>query len=144
SYGNGSAMRVAPIGLAYFNDLKKASSIAIESSRPTHSHPLAYQGAVLQCIAVATATASGEHEASAFLQALRSGLSHFTDLMQDTSKLEVALNEIERGLQRGATCAEMSLILGTGIAAYEAVPIALYCFLRHPDSFAQVIHEAVF
>ena len=144
SYGNGSAMRVAPIGLAYFNDLKKAASIAIESSRPTHSHPLAYQGAVLQCLAVAIATASSEFASSAFLAALRSCLSYFSDLMQDTSKFERALDEIEKGLQRAATCAEMSTVLGTGIAAYEAVPMALYCFLRHPDSFAQVIHDAAF
>lgn len=144
SYGNGSAMRVAPIGLAHFNDLKKASSIAIESSRPTHSHPLAYQGAVLQCIALAIATASAEFTASTFLQPLRGGLSYFTGLMQDTSKFDLALDEIERGLRRGAKCAEMSAILGTGIAAYEAVPMALYCFLRHFDSLEQVVHEAIF
>jgi poly(ADP-ribose) glycohydrolase ARH3 len=137
-------MRVAPIGLAYFNDLKRAASTAIESSRPTHSHPLAYQGAVLQSIAVATAATLHEFDASVFLQVLRGTLSYFTDLMQDTSKFELGLDEIERGLKRGATCGEMSSILGTGIAAYEAVPMALYCFLRHPDSFTQVIHEAVF
>ena len=47
SYGNGSAMRVAPVGLAHRGDTKTAVSVAIESSRPTHSHSLAFQGAVL-------------------------------------------------------------------------------------------------
>lgn len=38
----------------------------------------------------------------------------------------------------------MSGTLGTGVTAHEAVPMALYCFLRHPRSYAEVIHHAVF
>jgi len=144
SFGNGSAMRVAPIGLAYRNDLKKAAATAIESSRPTHSHPLAYQAAVLQCLAVAIAAASTEFSCDAFLKPLRASLVYFDDLMQDTSRFTGALRALEEGLARGASCAEMSTILGTGVTAYEAVPMALYCFLRHPHSFADVIHHAVF
>src|SRR6516164_7679036 len=55
SYGNGSAMRAAPIGLVYHRDLEKAAAVAVASSRPTHSHSLAYQGVELQVIAVASA-----------------------------------------------------------------------------------------
>lgn len=146
SYGNGSAMRVAPIGLAFANDLRKAASVAAESSRPTHSHPLAYQGALLQCLAVASAAVAepGGLDPIALLRLLRTSLGRFIDLMQDTSKYERALDAIEDGLERGATCAEMSSILGTGVEAYEAVPMALYCFLRHRDSFADCLHQAVF
>jgi poly(ADP-ribose) glycohydrolase ARH3 len=144
SLGNGSAMRVAPIGLAYLNDRKKAAAIAIESSRPTHSHPLAYQGAVLQCLAVVIAAASAEFSSETFLQPLRASLVYFDDLMQDTTRFAGALREIEEGLARGASCAEMSSILGTGVTAHEAVPMALYCFLRHPHSYADVIHHSVF
>src|SRR5690349_2975667 len=86
SLGNGSAMRVAPIGLAYRDDSKKAVATAIESSRPTHSHPLAYQGAVVQCLAVAIAAASTEFSPDAFLKPLRASLVYFDDLMQDTSR----------------------------------------------------------
>ena len=132
SHGNGSATRVAPVGLAYHRDLKKLSELAIESSRPTHSHPLAYQGA-------ATRVAPAD-----FLGRMRSGLRQFDDLLQDTSKFATALDAIESGLARDASCLEMSNVLGTGISAWEAVPMALYCFLRHADSFERVIHEAVF
>jgi poly(ADP-ribose) glycohydrolase ARH3 len=38
----------------------------------------------------------------------------------------------------------MSSVLGTGVTAHEALPMALYCFLRHPASYADVIHQAVF
>ena len=117
SYGNGSAMRVAPVGLAYFGDADAAASVAIESSRPTHSHSLAYQGAVIQTLAVAAATASGEALPAAFLQPLRSGLARFSHLMQDTSRFARALDSIEQGLARGASCGEMSSRLGTGLDA---------------------------
>ena len=144
SYGNGSAMRVAPVGLAFFDDPARLKSVAIESSRPTHSHPLAYQGAVLQSIAVATAVETVRFSTASFLDPMRQALTHFTDLLQDTSKFAAALDAIQRGLESGASCSQMSSTLGTGIAAYEAVSTALYCFLRHPNSFEQVIHEAVF
>ncbi|HZN66786.1 MAG TPA: ADP-ribosylglycohydrolase family protein, partial [Tepidisphaeraceae bacterium] len=144
SYGDGSAMRVAPIGLACFDRPREAMSLAIESSRPTHCHPLAFQGAAFQAIAVATAVAADEFAPAAFLQPLRAALGYFAGLMQDTARFSTALDDIERGLARGASCAELSETLGTGIEVYEAAPMALYCFLRHPQSFADVIHQAVF
>lgn len=144
SHGNGSAMRVAPVGLAYFSDLKTAATVAQESSRPTHSHPRAYQGAVLQCLAVAIATNLSEFSLEPFLQPMRESLAWFSDLLWDTSKFTSALDAIEHGLQHSTSCLEMSSVLGNGIVAHEAVPMALYCFLRHSESYAQVLHEAVF
>lgn len=144
SHGNGSAMRVAPIGLAYFGNVKKVASVAVESSRPTHSHPLAYQGAVLQALAVATAVNAIDADPATFLNPLRSNLQYFADLQWDTSSFAGALDAIEAGLKRGVPCSEMSGALGTGVTAHESVPMALYCFLRHPHSFAEVLHEAIF
>jgi poly(ADP-ribose) glycohydrolase ARH3 len=125
--------------------MKKAAAVARESSRPTHSHPLAYQGASLQAVAVALATAALDRlDPAAFLRSLRETLRYFDDLMQDTGKFSAALDAIEQGLVRGAPCAEMSETLGTGVTAQEAVPMAIYCFLRHADCYADVIHHAVF
>jgi poly(ADP-ribose) glycohydrolase ARH3 len=144
SYGNGSAMRVAPIGLAYFKDPRSAVAVAIESSRPTHTHPWAFQGAVLQTLAVSAAASTDNCTPSAFLPPLRTALRPFADLMQDTSPFNVALDTIEDGLRRGASCSDMAAILGTGVTVHEAVPMAIYCFLRHPDSYECVLHEAIF
>lgn len=144
SHGNGSAMRVAPVGLAYFGNLKRAASVAIESSRPTHSHPLAYQGAVLQAVAVATAVSAAHSDPHTFLEPLRAHLQWFADLQWDISQFAGKLDAIENGLAQGRSCGEMSALLGTGVGAHESVPMALYCFLRHPDSFQAVLHEAIF
>ena len=98
----------------------------------------------LKRFAVATAATSSDFVLGDFLRHMRASLSWFTDLLQDTSKFNNALDAIEVGIERGATCLSMSETLGTGITAYEAVPMALYCFLSHPESYERVIHEAVF
>ncbi len=44
SYGNGSAMRIAPIGVLYYDNPSKLREIACQSSRITHTHILAVEG----------------------------------------------------------------------------------------------------
>jgi poly(ADP-ribose) glycohydrolase ARH3 len=144
SLGNGSATRVAPVGLAYFQDPKRVAAVARESSRPTHSHPLALQGAMIQALSVATAVRLEPFSVEPFLAAARGVLDYFSDLMQDVTPFARSLDAIEQGLSRGASCAELAATLGTGVTAQEAVATALYCFLRHPDSYADVIGHAVF
>ena len=87
SYGNGGADARCPVGLASASKARGAMSLAIESSRPTHSHPLAFAGGVLQAVAVTTAAAADECAPAAFLRPLRAVLRDFDDLMQDTSTL---------------------------------------------------------
>jgi len=52
SFGNGAAMRIAPIALLYFNDLNKLKEAAYWSSHITHAHNLGKEGAALQAYAV--------------------------------------------------------------------------------------------
>ena len=144
SYGNGGVARVAPIGLAFHTDPAQAARVAVESSRPTHAHPLACQGAALHAVAVATAVSQSHFDASQYLRRARATLSYFADLLQDTTPYTRALDVIEQGLAGDIPCSELAETLGTGIASHEAFPMALYCFLRHPDSFTDVLHHAIF
>jgi poly(ADP-ribose) glycohydrolase ARH3 len=64
--------------------------------------------------------------------------------MQDISKFSTALDTIEQALARNAPCAEIAPIRGTGVDVFEAVPTALYCFLRHPHAFPDALHHAIF
>jgi poly(ADP-ribose) glycohydrolase ARH3 len=73
SYGNGSAMRVAPVGLFLHNDLPGILKLARTSSVVTHSHYLAVQGAAFQASAVA-AGARGAFERGQFLRILGADL----------------------------------------------------------------------
>ena len=53
SGGNGTVMRIAPIGLFYCHDLKGLKVSAIKSSIITHSHPAASAGAIVIARAIA-------------------------------------------------------------------------------------------
>jgi ADP-ribosylglycohydrolase len=55
SFGNGSAMRVAPVGAYFADDLDAAVTHAVRSADVTHTHPEATAGAI--AVAVATALA---------------------------------------------------------------------------------------
>lgn len=57
SYGNGAAMRVAPLGAYFAGDLDRAAGQAIRASEVTHAHPEGIAGGVL--VAVATAFVTG-------------------------------------------------------------------------------------
>ena len=59
SFGNGGAMRIAPIGCFYYSDLKAVEENAILSARITHNHPEGLAGAVAQATAVALALQHG-------------------------------------------------------------------------------------
>ena len=53
SGGNGTAMRVSPIGLFYCKDIKNLEKSALKSSIITHSHPAASAGAIVIARAIA-------------------------------------------------------------------------------------------
>ena len=57
SFGNGAAMRVAPVGLLFRDDRRRLWEQARLSALPTHLHPLGVEGARLTALAVAPAPA---------------------------------------------------------------------------------------
>jgi poly(ADP-ribose) glycohydrolase ARH3 len=143
SYGNGSAMRVAPVGLMFHNDLRGLIQVARTSSSVTHSHFLALQGAALQATAVAVALKS-PFEFVHFMTMLTSTLSWFEDLGQDTSVYKTALARICEGMKNKISPLKMSSLLGNGIKVQEAVPMAIYCYCANPHSFEKAVESAIF
>ena len=47
SFGNGAAMRVAPIGLLFYDDAEGLREIAYRMAELTHTHPLGKEGAAI-------------------------------------------------------------------------------------------------
>jgi poly(ADP-ribose) glycohydrolase ARH3 len=137
SYGNGAAMRIAPIGVFYHNNLIKLREVAYKSSQITHAHRLGKEGAALQAYAIAQAVSLGQQEAleqASFLAKLISYTSEET--------YREKLNRIGALLacqDRGRVITE----LGNGVEAFNSVPTAIYCFLSHPRSFAQAVLYAI-
>jgi poly(ADP-ribose) glycohydrolase ARH3 len=135
SFGNGAAMRAAPLGLYYHRDAERLEAATATASSITHAHPLGIAGGVL--IARATALALDPALGSlAYLDALRErcGETGFTARL-------VAAREL---LGTDPPVAEVRNRLGNGIRAEESAVTAVYAFCRHRDrDFAALMEWVV-
>jgi poly(ADP-ribose) glycohydrolase ARH3 len=137
SFGNGSAMRIAPVGVFYHDDLAMLKDVAYKSSQITHSHELGKEGAALQACAVALAV-SLEPAAAFDPEEFLAKLGRFVQHEVYKQKLE-NIGELLGKTDRARVVAE----LGNGIEAFNSVPTAIYSFLSHPHSFEESILFAV-
>ena len=137
SYGNGAAMRVAPVGVFYHDDLEQLRSVAYGQSQITHVHELGMEGAAIQAYAIAfavNADPSSELDCYAFLRKLKD----FTHNEVYKRKLEIVwklLGETNK--------VRVARELGNGVEAYNSVPTAIYCFLRNWGSFEEAVLYAI-
>ena len=137
SYGNGSAMRIAPIGVFYHDNPAMLTEIAYKSSQITHAHNLGKEGASLQAYAIALAT--NLEPRLAFDRG--DFLAKLINYVQQAVYKE-KLDKIKRLLTEPDK-ARVAIELGNGIEAFNSVPAAIYSFLTHPDSFAQAVLNAI-
>jgi len=137
SYGNGSAMRIAPIGVFYHDNPAMLREVVYKSSQITHAHNLGKEGAALQAYAIALATNLEPTEA--FHQG--DFLAKLTSFVQDAVYKE-KLNMIDELIEQPDK-EEVIIELGNGIEAFNSVPTAIYSFLSQPHSFAQAVLHAI-
>lgn len=130
SYGNGAAMRVAPIGLLFHNDLDRVEREAELSALLTHSHPVGIDGARLLAIAVAIVICEPEFDPAGFYRELRR--------RAQTDEFLAALDTAA-----GLSANDYIGLLGTSIEAHRSVPTALACFAGDSDSFSDVVGRAI-
>lgn len=135
SYGNGAAMRVAPVALFAFPDIDMAAELARRTAIITHTHPEAIDGAVAQALAITILLAKiGPVEPSRLTIAL---LDHV-----ETPVFKNKLSYVERHIG-DRPVGELADVLGTGIAAHASVVTALSCFLTHHNSFPDAVKAAI-
>lgn len=130
SYGNGAAMRVAPIGLFFRDDTARLRDEARLSSLPTHRHRLGIEGAQLLALAVAHCSRVERFDRDAFFGELIAGC----ESQEYLAKLRQAA-----AVGSPAELAE----LGNGIAALESVPTALASFGLEPESYEKAVGQAI-
>ena len=137
SFGNGSAMRIAPVGVFYHDDPIMLREVAYKSSQITHAHKLGKEGAALQAYAIALAANLAPQ--TSFDQG--SFLTKLTDFVEEAIYKE-KLDKIKELLAQPDR-ARAAMELGNGIEAFNSVPSAIYSFLIHHDSFTQAVIHAV-
>ena len=125
SFGNGGAMRSAPVGLFFASRPEELVEAARRAARVTHAHPLGEEGAVL--IAVATVCAAAGDAPSDLLAAV---VRH-SEVEPFQVRLRIARDWIEADASPDAP--EVSGQLGNGIAAVDSCITAIYSALRFRD-----------
>jgi poly(ADP-ribose) glycohydrolase ARH3 len=133
SFGNGAAMRVAPVGLLFRNHPKRLREQARLSALPTHRHPLGIEGAQLLALAVgiASRTDRDRFDRADFVERL----SAACESAEYRAKIEEA-GRIQHPDQLAG--------LGNGIEALHSVPTAIASFALTPDSFESTIANVIF
>ena len=117
SFGNGSAMRVSPVGWA-FDTLEKTIEEAQKSAECTHNHPEGIKGA--ESVAAAMFLARTGHSKTGIKNFIQSRFHY------DLSR---TLAEIKPGYKFNETC-------------QETVPEAITCFLES-ENYEDAIRKAI-
>jgi poly(ADP-ribose) glycohydrolase ARH3 len=130
SFGNGAAMRVAPVGLMFRHDPHRLWDEARLSALPTHVHPLGVEGAQLLALAVGLASTTTQLDRDEYFVAL-------------TAKCSCL--EYSGPLRRAATIdnpRDLGLF-GNGIEATSSVVTAIAAFGLTPNSYEQTVANAI-
>ncbi|MBP2586890.1 ADP-ribosylglycohydrolase [Streptomyces sp. PvR006] len=135
SWGNGAAMRVAPLGAWHAADLDVVAEQAARQSTVSHHHPEAVAGAVAAALAAALAARSRGGPAPARPEFLGDVAARLPD-GDVRSGLRIAARMSERTSVRHA-----AEVLGSGyrMSGPDTVPYALWCAAGHLDD----LHEGL-
>jgi poly(ADP-ribose) glycohydrolase ARH3 len=146
SWGNGAAMRIAPVGMFFYDDDRRLIDMAVHTAEITHTHPAGVAGAVAQAVAVGRA-----------VRCAVGGDTLSTDsLIDDAAR---AAGEIDEDTGRemariaGLSAHDLDGVVGEIVSAFRrdvsapgAVPAALAAFVlvhRMEGGFADVVMAAV-
>ncbi|MDX2853651.1 ADP-ribosylglycohydrolase family protein [Actinacidiphila glaucinigra] len=137
SYGNGAAMRVAPLGAWLAADPEGAAEAAAAQAAVSHHHPEAAAGAVAVALAAAFAARSRGGPAP------RDLLAAVADRVPD-SDVRSGLRTAGR-FPEGTSVRHAAEVLGSGygVSAPDTVPFALWCAARHLDDLEGGLWETV-
>ncbi|MEU8138153.1 ADP-ribosylglycohydrolase family protein [Streptodolium elevatio] len=129
SWGNGAAMRVAPLGAWFADDPERAAYEAARSAEVTHRHPEGVAGAVAVAVGTALACDRTAHLApDAFVAAVAAATP--------PGLVRTRLDSARRLLDR-ADAAQVGRTLGNGrrVSAPDTVLFTIWVAARHRDDF---------
>ena len=126
SYGNGGAMRVAPVAMFFAAQPGELVAAARASACITHAHPLGEEGAVVVAAAVAAAALATEGSA-AIPKVLAATVAQCSS--SPFVARSVHLQELLQSPEPPSP-QHVRQLLGNGIAASDSCVTAVYCALR--------------
>jgi ADP-ribosylglycohydrolase len=136
SFGNGAAMRVAPIGAYFVDDLDQVVEHARRSAEVTHAHPEAAAGAVAVALAAACAwRLGGSHP----LPGPRDFLDTILPLVPESEVCEKIQVARELPVETTVQAAVTALGNGSFVSAQDTVPFVLWCAAHRLGNFEEAL-----
>jgi len=140
SCGNGGAMRVAPLGAYFADDLDEVVRQAKASAEVTHAHPDGQAGAVAVAIAAAVAWRMGTGKEPRSGEALLQAAFKHTPEGPTNEGIAKAL---KMPLDYDPRTAASALGSGYRVLSLDTVPFALWCAARHLDNYEEALWTTV-
>ncbi len=140
SAGNGPAMRSAILGAA-IDDVGELSRFVRAATIITHSDPKAFEGALAVALA-AWCARRGIHNPAEFL-------AHFRRAAGESASDEflALLLAVEESVAAEQSTLDFAARIGCGNGIsgyiYHTVPVALHCWLSHPENYRDAIDEII-
>jgi ADP-ribosylglycohydrolase len=140
SFGNGSAMRVAPVGAWFHDDMAKTVKFAAASAVVTHAHPEGIAGAIAVAVATAAAVAGRGRPAEEVAGEIFNAARTFTP----EGKTADGIARAQR-LGPGAPRREAVAALGngSGISCMDTVPFCLWNACRCLADYRETIISTI-
>jgi ADP-ribosylglycohydrolase len=140
SMGNGGAMRVAPLGAYFAEDLERVVKEAQASSVVTHVHPEGVAGTVAVAVAAAMASLLRNDPPAERVRKL------FDVVLKSTRESEVRrkillASQIPRDM--GAEQAAKALGRGDLVTAPDTVPFCVWVAAHHLDNYVEALSTAI-
>ncbi|XP_001607700.1 ADP-ribose glycohydrolase ARH3-like isoform X1 [Nasonia vitripennis] len=142
SFGNGAAMRVAPVALFCYNHYDNLREFAKKQSLITHTHKIGVDGAILQAIAIQQSIHIHPDDQLNVIDFVDELVNKMNFVEEDEEGLDLVeaqpyksqLNLIKKLLQEegeeNPIDDKVIKNLGNDISGLRSVPTAIFCFLR--------------
>jgi ADP-ribosylglycohydrolase len=131
SYGNGAAMRVAPVGGYFRDDLSRAAHEARLSAVVTHAHPEGQAGAIAVAVAAAIAANESHPAGQAYLKEILPFVPDGLTKDRIREAMQIPPDDLQTAINQ----------LGTGakVSAQDTVPFCLWSAAYHLEDFEEAI-----
>jgi ADP-ribosylglycohydrolase len=131
SFGNGAAMRVAPLGAFFAGDPARAAKQAHLSAVVTHAHPEGVAGAVAVAVAASLAAIDSSPTGRAFISEVAGFVPEGETKQRLMAALDIPAAEHRHAMQ----------ILGTGyeVTAQDTVPFCIWNAAHHLGSYEEAL-----
>jgi ADP-ribosylglycohydrolase len=137
SKGCGGIMRMAPVGLAFYDNPPYAFMAGCELAAITHGNPSGY---------LATGCIASIISCLVLRKSLKEAISETILILKQWEKHEVCLDAIEKAIelaQKNEAIPDKIALLGTGWVGEELLSISLFCALYHLNDFKRAVLASI-